>query len=70
MIPLLTGRETYTDFHSNDEQGSGPVLDFHRFVPLFNHSFTSRLRLVGELEVEHALSPDERSRVLASLRSL
>lgn len=45
----------YMDFHFNREQGTDPVLDFHRFVLLFNHSFTSRLRFVGELELEHAL---------------
>ncbi len=43
------------DFHFNHDQGADPVLDFHRFVLLLNHSFTSRLRFVGELEVEHAL---------------
>ena len=42
------------DFHFNNDQGTDPVLDFHRFVLLFNHSFTSRLRFVGELELEHA----------------
>ena len=31
------------------------VLDFHRFVLLFSHSFTPRLRFVGELELEHAV---------------
>src|SRR4051812_21564044 len=45
----------YMELHFNDDQGKDPVLDFHRFVLLFNHSFTSRLRFVGELEVEHAL---------------
>ena len=31
------------------------VLDFHRFVLLFTHSFSDRLRFVGELELEHAV---------------
>ena len=31
------------------------MLDFHRFVLLFNHSFTDRIRFIGELELEHAL---------------
>ena len=31
-----------------------PSLDFHRFVLIFNHSFSDRLRFVGELELEHA----------------
>jgi hypothetical protein len=30
------------------------VLDFHRFVLLLSHSFSSRFDFVGELEVEHA----------------
>jgi hypothetical protein len=45
----------YMDFHLNMPQGEDPRLDFHRFVLLFNHSFTDRLRFIGELEVEHAL---------------
>ena len=42
------------DFHFNKAEGEDGVLDFHRFVLLFNHSFTDRLRFVGELELEHA----------------
>lgn len=45
----------YMDFHFNKADGEDPVLDFHRFVLLLNHSFTSRIRFVGELELEHAL---------------
>ena len=30
------------------------TLDFHRFILLVSHSFSDRLRFVGELEVEHA----------------
>ena len=44
----------YMDFHLNKPEHEDPVLDFHRFVLLFNHSFTDRLRFVGELELEHA----------------
>jgi hypothetical protein len=43
------------DFHFNKEEGQDGVLDFHRFVLLFSHSFSSNLRFVGELELEHAL---------------
>jgi len=43
----------YMDFHLNRPQHEDPQLDFHRFVLLFNHSFTDRLRFIGELEVEH-----------------
>jgi hypothetical protein len=42
------------DFHFNKADGEDPVLDFHRFVLLMNHSFSSRIRFVGELELEHA----------------
>jgi len=44
----------YMDFHLNKPEHEDPVLDFHRFVLLFNHSFTDRIRFVGELELEHA----------------
>ena len=43
----------YMDFHLNRPRDEDPVLDFHRFVLLLNHSFSDRLRFVGELEVEH-----------------
>jgi hypothetical protein len=44
----------YMDFHLNKPEHEDPQLDFHRFVLLFNHSFSDRLRFVGELELEHA----------------
>jgi hypothetical protein len=44
----------YMDFHLNRPQEQDPILDMHRFVLLVNHSFTDRIRFVGELEVEHA----------------
>ena len=37
-----------------DRVDGDPTLDFHRFVLLFSHSFSDRLRFVGELELEHA----------------
>jgi hypothetical protein len=43
------------DFHFNKLEGEAGILDFHRFVLLVNHSFTPRIRFVGELELEHAL---------------
>jgi hypothetical protein len=44
------------DFHLNrPTDGTPATLDFHRFVLLFSHSFTDRLRFVGELELEHAV---------------
>jgi hypothetical protein len=44
----------YMDFHFNKADGEDGVLDFHRFVLLMSHSFSPRLRFVGELELEHA----------------
>jgi len=44
----------YMDFHFNKPEGLPGELDFHRFVLLFHHSFSPRVRFVGELEVEHA----------------
>jgi hypothetical protein len=43
------------DFHLNKADGEDAVLDFHRFVLLFTHSFTPRIRFVSEIELEHAL---------------
>jgi hypothetical protein len=45
----------YMDFHFNKADGEDGVLDFHRFVLLMSHSFSPRLRFVGELELEHAV---------------
>src|SRR5262245_42220606 len=45
----------YMDFHFNKVEGQDGELDFHRFVLLLSHSFSSRIRFVGELELEHAL---------------
>lgn len=48
----------YMEMHFNqpvDDPVAPAVLDFHRFVLLFSHSFTPRLRFVGELELEHAV---------------
>lgn len=44
----------YMDFHLNKPSGEPGTLDFHRFVLLFNHAFSPRIRFVGELELEHA----------------
>ena len=48
----------YMEMHLNkpvDDPVAPTILDFHRFVLLFSHSFTPRLRFVGELELEHAV---------------
>lgn len=44
----------YMELHLNRPDDAPAVLDFHRFVLLFHHSFTDRIRFVGELELEHA----------------
>ena len=51
-IPSISG---YMDFHFNKREFEDGVLDFHRFVLLFTHQFTDRIRFVSELELEHAL---------------
>src|SRR5262245_1798493 len=43
----------YMDFHFNKPLGDPGQLDFHRFVLLFGHSFTDRIKFWSELEVEH-----------------
>ncbi|HTM48876.1 MAG TPA: hypothetical protein VL285_09360 [Bryobacteraceae bacterium] len=45
----------YMDFHFNKERTQPGQLDFHRFVLLFGHSFSPRIKFWSELEVEHAL---------------
>ncbi len=49
----------YMDFHYNNRQDEDAILDFHRFVLLFNHSFSDRIRFVAELELEHAVVSNE-----------
>jgi hypothetical protein len=45
----------YMDFHLNKDRGDPFQADFHRFVLLFGHSFSDRIKFWSELEVEHAL---------------
>ncbi len=45
----------YMDFHFNKDVGDPFRPDFHRFVLLFGHSFSDRIKFWSELEVEHAL---------------
>ena len=44
----------YMDFHFNKPESADGSLDFHRFVLILTHSFSPRIRFVGELELEHA----------------
>ena len=49
----------YMDFHYNNLENEDGILDFHRFVLLFSHSFSDRIRFVSELELEHSLVSNE-----------
>lgn len=53
--PPRTALSGYMDFHFNNPEFSDAQLDFHRFVLLVTHSFSERIRFVGELELEHAV---------------
>ena len=53
-MPLTSSISGYMDFHFNNIEHRDATLDFHRFVLLFTHSFSDRVRFVSELEVEHA----------------
>lgn len=46
----------YGELHYNG--GNANEIDFHRFVLFFGHEFNERIRLVTELELEHALAGD------------
>jgi DtxR family Mn-dependent transcriptional regulator len=50
-----TALSGYMDFHFNKPEFQDGRLDFHRFVLLVTHTFTERIRFVGELELEHAV---------------
>ena len=52
--PPRTNLSGYMDFHFNKPEFEDGRLDFHRFVLLVTHSFSPRIRFVGELELEHA----------------
>ena len=45
----------YVDFHLNKDVGQPFRPDLHRFVLLFGHSFSSRIKFWSEVEVEHAI---------------
>ena len=51
---LASSISGYMDFHFNNIEHQDATLDFHRFVLLFTHRFSDRVRFVSELEVEHA----------------
>ena len=45
----------YMDFHLNNDGLNPTTFDFHRFVLMFGHVFSDRVRFWSELELEHAL---------------
>ena len=45
----------YMDFHVNRDSGDSFRPDFHRFVLLFGHSFSDRIKFWSELEFEHSI---------------
>ena len=45
----------YMEAHFNKDDGEPGRGDFHRFVLLFGHSFSDRIKFWSELELEHAL---------------
>ena len=53
----------YGELHYNnvdiEDEGRDRSVDFHRFVVMFNHSFSDRLRFFSELEVEHSVSASD-----------
>lgn len=44
----------YMDFHVNKDAAQSFRPDFHRFVLLFGHSFSDRIKFWSELELEHS----------------
>jgi hypothetical protein len=45
----------YMELQFDKPSDADGTLDFHRFVLLFAHRFSDRIRFISELEVEHAL---------------
>jgi hypothetical protein len=45
----------YMELHFNDIEHSDPIIDFHRFVLILSHSFSPRIKFMGEVEIEHAI---------------
>lgn len=51
-----TSLGAYGELHYNG--GETDEIDLHRFVILLSHQFSERVRMFGELEIEHALVKD------------
>ncbi|MFC0017002.1 porin [Roseibacillus persicicus] len=50
----------YGELHFNRDLGGGGdnTVDFHRWVLFLNHSFSDRIKLYSEFELEHSLAGD------------
>ena len=51
----LSSLSGYMDLQFVDPSNADAFIDFRRFVLLFAHRFSDRIRFVSELEVEHAI---------------
>lgn len=54
------GELHYNNITDNKSGSDKKAIDFHRFVLFFGHEFTENTRFFSELEVEHALSGDDK----------
>lgn len=52
------GELHYNDINADDSSYDLTEADFHRFVMLFGHEFTDRIRFFSEVELEHSLVKD------------
>ncbi|PWT79714.1 MAG: hypothetical protein C5B57_13470 [Blastocatellia bacterium] len=50
-----SGISGYMEVHFTNPDEGDAVFDFRRFVLLFTHRFSERIRFISELEVEHAV---------------
>ncbi len=53
--PALSSLSGYMDLQFVAPSGADAFVDFRRFVLIFGHRFSDRIRFVSELEVEHAV---------------
>jgi len=54
------------DLQFHKPEDADGTLDFRRFVLLFAHRFSDRIRFVSELELEHALVEGAEERASSS----
>ncbi|MEZ9198068.1 porin [Shewanella sp. 10N.286.54.B9] len=54
------GELHYNNITDNKSGKDKKAIDFHRFVLFFGHEFTESTRFFSELEIEHALSGDDK----------